>query len=70
MLNILYTDTYVFCSVCSICSATLLKTTKADHEISFCTDNGKLIEHIYGFLMVVERILQKYADNQSNEISE
>jgi hypothetical protein len=35
-----------------------------------CTDSGKLIEHIYGFLMVVERILQKYDDNQSKEISE
>jgi len=34
------------------------KTTKADLAISFCTDSGKLIEHIYGFLMIVERILQ------------
>jgi hypothetical protein len=28
------------------------------------TDSGKLIEHIYGFLIIVERILQKY-DNRN-----
>jgi len=46
------------------------KTTKADRKISFCTDSGKLIEHIYGFLMVVERILQKYDEKNSNNQSE
>jgi hypothetical protein len=31
-----------------------------------CTDTGKLIEHIYGFLMIVEQILAKYADKNSS----
>ncbi|HEY4324799.1 MAG TPA: hypothetical protein VGN20_12465 [Mucilaginibacter sp.] len=35
-----------------------------------CTDSEKLIEHIYGFLMVVERILKKFADKNSREKSE
>lgn len=30
----------------------------------------KLIEHIYGFLMIVERILQKYADKKSEDKNE
>jgi len=33
-------------------------------------DSGKLIEHIYGFLIVVDRILQKYVDNKCKDISE
>jgi len=35
-----------------------------------CTDSGKLFEHIYGFLMIVERILQKYVEENSGEKSE
>jgi len=46
------------------------KTTKADLAISFCTDSGKLIEHIYGFLKVVERILEKYAEKTPGNQSE
>jgi hypothetical protein len=30
-----------------------------------CTDTGKLIEHIYGFLMIAERILQKYEEKKA-----
>ncbi|HEX8020925.1 hypothetical protein [Mucilaginibacter sp.] len=33
------------------------------------TDNGRLIEHIYGFLITAERILQKYGDENSKKIS-
>ena len=39
-------------------------------SIGFSTDTGKLIEHIYGFLMIVEQILQKYTDKQLRETSE
>jgi hypothetical protein len=35
-----------------------------------CTDSGKLIEHIYGFLKVVERILEKYAEKTPGNQSE
>jgi hypothetical protein len=35
-----------------------------------CTDTGKLIEHIYGFLMIVERILAKYDEKNSDNQSE
>jgi hypothetical protein len=35
-----------------------------------CTDSGKIIEHIYGFLMVVERILQKYDEKNSEKKNE
>jgi hypothetical protein len=34
------------------------------------TDSGKIIEHIYGFLMVVERILKKYDEKNSARKSE
>ncbi|MDF2431755.1 MAG: hypothetical protein JWP44_1386 [Mucilaginibacter sp.] len=34
------------------------------------TPSGKLIEHIYGFMMIVERILEKYAEKNSGEKSE
>jgi hypothetical protein len=41
-------------------------------NLHFClsTDSRKLIEHIYGFLMIVERILQEYAEKNSDEKSE
>jgi hypothetical protein len=35
-----------------------------------CTDSGKLIEHIYGFLMIVGRILAKYDEKKSDNQSE
>jgi len=36
----------------------------------FSTDTGKLIEHIYGFLMIVERILAKYDEKNQGSQSE
>jgi hypothetical protein len=39
---------------------------QASCSILSCTDIGKLIEHIYGFLMIVGRILAKYADKNSD----
>lgn len=36
-------------------------------HLCLSTQGGKLIEHIYGFLMTVERILQKYADEKLRE---
>ena len=41
-------------------------------NLHFClsTDSGRLIEHIYGFLMVVERILAKYEEENSGNQSE
>jgi hypothetical protein len=39
-------------------------------SILLSTDNGKLIEHIYGFLMVAERILAKYDQKNSENKSE
>jgi hypothetical protein len=38
-------------------------------NLHFClsTDSGKLFEHIYGFLMVVEQILERYAEKNSDE---
>jgi hypothetical protein len=35
-----------------------------------CTDSGKLFEHIYGFLMVVEHNLVKYEEEISDGKSE
>jgi len=35
-----------------------------------CTESGKLIEHIYGFLMIVERILHKYEEKKLGERDE
>ncbi|MFB0494814.1 hypothetical protein ABID99_001051 [Mucilaginibacter sp. OAE612] len=32
-----------------------------------CTETGKLIEHIYSFLMIVERILEKYEEQKLRE---
>jgi hypothetical protein len=32
--------------------------------------SGKFFEHIYGFLMVVERILEKYAEKELIEKGE
>jgi len=46
------------------------KTTKADLAISFCTDSGKFFEHIYGFLMVVERIFEKHAEKNLDKKGE
>lgn len=37
---------------------------------SCSTDTGKLIEHIYGFLVIVERILQKYDEKNPDSQSE
>lgn len=34
------------------------------------TETGKLIEHIYGFLMIVERILHKYEEQKLGEKDE
>jgi hypothetical protein len=36
-------------------------------NLHFClsTQSGKLIEHIYGFLMIVERILQQNEEKNS-----
>jgi hypothetical protein len=39
-------------------------------SILLSTDTGKLIEHIYGFLMIVERILAKYDEKNSDNQSE
>lgn len=36
----------------------------------FCTESGKLIEHIYGFLMIVELILHKYEEKKLGERDE
>jgi hypothetical protein len=36
----------------------------------FCTVSGKLFEHIYGFLIVVERILLKYDEKNLDDKSE
>jgi hypothetical protein len=35
-----------------------------------CTDSGKLIEYLYGFLMIAEGILEKYAERNPNNKSE
>ena len=35
-----------------------------------CTQTEKLIEHIYGFLMIVERILEKYEEKKSGNQSQ
>lgn len=50
----------------------IYKNNKASlrHVERLCTETGKLIEHIYSFLIIVERILQKYADKNSTEESE
>lgn len=39
--------------------------TIANLQFSLSTETGKLIEHIYGFLMIVERILAKYEEKNS-----
>jgi hypothetical protein len=33
-------------------------------------DSGKLMEHLYGFLMIAEGILEKYAERSPNNKSE
>jgi len=45
-------------------------TVKLSSTQLFCTETGKLIEHIYGFLMIVERILAKYDEKNSEEKNE
>jgi hypothetical protein len=35
-----------------------------------CTDSGKLVGHFYGFLMIVERILAKYEEENSKDKGE
>jgi len=44
--------------------------SKVRYYLTFRTDSGKLIEHIYGFLMLVERVLEKYAEKNSEKKSE
>jgi len=38
--------------------------------VSLSTQSGKFFEHIYGFLMIAERILQKYEEKKPREKNE